>query len=267
MSAPSTSRSTALVTGASSGIGLAFAKLLAQDGHDLVLVARRADKLQQLAEELQAKCGVTVTVIPADLGQSDAGAAVVAALAAKGIEVDVLVNNAGLGTNGSFAETPWEKSQNLLAVNVVAPTELAARLLPGMIARKRGQILNVASTAAFLPGPYMATYYASKAFLLNWSEAIAFELRGTGVVVTALCPGPTQSEFFTAAQMTDAALAKTRNMATTEAVAAEGLAAMRAGKPMIIQGFMNRLMNFSLRFAPRSAATAIAANLSKGGGH
>jgi short-subunit dehydrogenase len=246
---------------------LAFAKLLAQDGHDLILVARRADKLQQLAEELQATCRVTVTVIPTDLGQTGGVASVVATLAAKNIDVDVLVNNAGSGTNGSFSETPWEKSLNLLAVNVVAPTELAARLLPGMIARKRGQILNLASTAAFLPGPHMATYYASKAYLLNWSEAIAYELRGTGVMVTALCPGPTQSEFFTAAQMTDAALAKTRNLPTAEAVAAEGLAAMRAGKPMIIQGFMNRLLNFSLRFVPRSVTTAIAANLNKAGGH
>lgn len=267
MPGPSLTRPTALVKGASSGIGLAFAKLLSQEGHDLVLVARRGGKLLQLAEELRAKCGVTVTVIPADLGQPDGVTSVVAALTAKGIDIDLLVNNAGLGTNGPFAETPWEKSRNLLAVNIAAPTELAARLLPRMIARKRGQVLNVASTAAFLPGPRMATYYASKAYILNWSEAIAHELRGAGVVVTALCPGPTQSEFFTAAKMTDVPLAKTRNLPTAEAVASQGLAAIRAGKRMVIQGFVNRLLNFSLRFVPRSVPTAIAAKLNKGGGH
>jgi hypothetical protein len=261
--APSDPRLTALVTGASSGIGLAFAKLLAQEGHDLVLVARRADKLQLLAQELQAACGVIVTVVAADLGQAEGVASVMAALATRRIDVDVLVNNAGLGTNGEFSQTPWESSRNLLAVNIMAPTELAACLLPAMVARKRGKILNVASTAAFLPGPYMATYYASKAYLLNWSEAIAHELRGTGVTVTALCPGPTRSEFFTAAKMTDSALAKTRNLPTAEAVAAVGLAALRAGNSVVVQGTLNRLLNFSLRFTPRSVTSAIAARLNK----
>src|SRR6201986_3308991 len=184
---------TALITGASGGIGLELARLFAADGHDLVLVARSAGKLSSLAEELAGRHNVGVRVIPADLAGAEAPGDIFDELRRDGVSVDALVNNAGVGSYGLFAETDLRTELDLLQINVVALTHLTKLFLPAMIARRRGYVMNVASTAAFQPGPLMAVYYASKAYVLSLSEALAAELKRTGVRVTALCPGPTNT--------------------------------------------------------------------------
>ena len=192
---PSVREQTALVTGASSGIGEELAKLAAADGCNLVLVARRQERLDALARDLSVAHGVSARVITADLANRAAPRRIAEELTKGRLTIDILVNNAGLGIYGPFWERELGKELEVVQVNVVALTELTGLLLPGMISRKRGRILNVASTAAFQPGPWMAVYYATKAYVLSFSEAIAEELKGTGVTVTALCPGPTITEF------------------------------------------------------------------------
>lgn len=199
-STASSRRPVALVTGASSGIGAELAREAAKDGHDVVLVARRRDAMQTLAEKLEGE-GATVTVIPADLGEAGAAAALAQELAVRGIELDVLINAAGLGDSGRFDRAAPETIAAMLQVNVVALTELTRLVLPQMVARQRGKIMLVASTAAFQPGPQMAVYYASKAYVLSFGRAIGYELRRTGVTVTTLCPGPTATGFAKVAQM------------------------------------------------------------------
>src|SRR5215207_6130989 len=179
---------TALVTGASGGIGEELARLFAADGHDLVLLARSRDKLARLSEELAGKHGVGARVVAADLARPEAPREIFEELKGAGVTVDALVNNAGFGSYGLFAETDAKSELDLLQVNVVALTHLSKLFLPGMIARRRGYLMQVASTAAFQPGPLMAVYYASKAYVLSFSEALANECAGTGVVVSALCP-------------------------------------------------------------------------------
>src|SRR3989475_8551934 len=196
---------TALITGASSGIGLELARVLAEHGHDGGLVARSEATLQSLAAELKAR-DVRAHVIVVDLSAPGAAKAVVDRVRDLALEIDVLVNNAGYGVYGPFLETSLDAELAMIRVNIVALTELTKRLLPAMVARKRGKILNVASTAAFLPGPLMAVYYATKAYVLSFSEAIANELEGTGVTVTALCPGPTASGFQAAARLEESRL-------------------------------------------------------------
>ncbi|HLN57107.1 MAG TPA: SDR family oxidoreductase, partial [Thermoanaerobaculia bacterium] len=196
---PRGSSGNALVTGASSGIGKELARLIAADGYDLVLVARRQERLEELARELSVAHGVSARVIAADLADPDSPKRIVEELEAERIAVDVLVNNAGFGIYGRLWNSDITRQLEIIQVNVVALTDLTGRLLPGMVSRKRGRIVNVASTAAFQPGPYQAVYYATKAYVLSFSEAIAEELKGTGVTVTALCPGPTTTEFQEAA--------------------------------------------------------------------
>ena len=179
---------TALVTGASSGIGLELATLLAKDRHDLVLVARGRERLDGVARGLTEEFGVAATVLPADLTDPSAPIDIALALAERKLAIDILVNNAGFGVYGFFAQTPLEKELAMIQVNITALTHLTKLLLPGMLERRRGRILNVASTAAFQPGPLMAVYYATKAYVLSFSEALANETAGTGVTVTALCP-------------------------------------------------------------------------------
>ncbi len=189
-------RKTALVTGASGGLGARFARLFAHDGHEVVLVARRRDKLDQVAAELSAMgTGITATVIAADLADPDAPPSIHDQLAHAGRSVDFLVNNAGFGTNGAFAELPIERELELVDVNIKAPLHLTRLFVPTMVARGSGRVLNIASTAGFLPGPYMATSYASKAFVLSFTEALARELRGIGVTATAACPPATATDF------------------------------------------------------------------------
>ena len=252
------SRGTALVTGASSGIGLEIAKLLAADRYDLVLVARNAKRLQSLARDLESEFEVRTTVLAHDLSLRDGPSRVLDEIGRSGIEIDVLVNNAGFGVYGRFAETDLARERELLELNVIAVTALAKGVLPGMLRRRSGQILNVASTAAFQPGPLMAVYYASKAYVLSFSEAIANELDGTGVTVTALCPGPTETEFQKAAGVEKTRLFTGPLVMDARNVAAAGYAGMRKGKRVVIPGLVNKIMAQSIRFSPRRFVTAIA---------
>lgn len=250
-------RPTALITGASGGIGADLADLFARDGYDVVLVARSEEKLRQLAERLQG-FGASAQVIVADLAKPDAAVDVVRQLHG---EVDALVNNAGFGIVGPFAETDGAKELEMIQVNIAALTHLTKLILPGMVARKRGRILNVASTAAFQPGPLMAVYYASKAYVLSFSEALAEELSGSGVTVTALCPGPTETGFAEAAAMTDTRLFSTSKPADSKAVARTGYEAMKRGKRVVIHGLRNGMMAQLVRVSPRSVVTKIVRRL------
>jgi short-subunit dehydrogenase len=247
---------TALVTGASGGIGEELARLFAADGHDLVLVARSGDKLARLAEELKEKHGVAARVLAADLARPEAPREIFEELSAGGVTVDALVNNAGFGTYGLFAETDLKSELELLQVNVVALTHLSKLFLPGMIARRRGYLMNVASTAAFQPGPLMAVYYASKAYVLSLSEALANECEGRGVRVSALCPGPTETGFVAAAGMGDSKLFD-RAVMDARTVALDGYRGLLAGKTIVIPGLRNNLLARSIGLFPRGLVTKV----------
>jgi len=252
------SAGTAVITGASSGIGLELARLFARDGYDLVLVARSVDKLDRIGADLSRQHGIRSRTVGADLASPDAPAAIVEVLRQAAVGVDVLVNNAGYGISGPFVTTDLRTELDLLQVNVVALTHLTKLLLPGMLGRHAGRILNVASTAAFQPGPFMAVYYASKAYVLSFSEALAEELSGTGVTVTTLCPGPTPTGFQARAQLTGARLyASGPLMTDVAAVARAGYAGLMKGKRLVIPGFGNKLLVQSERFAPRRVVTKI----------
>lgn len=246
----------ALVTGASMGIGLELSRLLARDGHDLVLVARSRDKLEALAVELRAQSGVSVRVVARDLADPEAPREIFDELGAAGVAVGVLVNNAGFGSYGLFAETDTEKELELLQVNVVALTHLTKLFLPGMIARRRGRVCQVASTAAFQPGPLMAVYYASKAYVLSLSEALSNETEGTGVTVTALCPGPTETGFVAAAGMEKSKLFEA-NVMDARTVAEAGYRGMMEGKRVVIPGVRNSIMARVASLAPRGLVTRV----------
>lgn len=250
--------SLAIVTGASSGIGAELAKLLAADHHDLVLVARREDRLRALAEELSHRHGVSADVVAIDLADPDAPAELVRRV--DGAEVDVLVNNAGFGLLARFSAGAWQDYAEMLRVNVVALTELTHSLLAGMVARGSGRILNVASTAAFQPGPGMAVYYASKAYVLSFSEALAVELAGTGVSVTALCPGVTDTGFQQRAHAEGILLTRAMRM-PADVVARAGYHGMREGKSLVIPGATNKVGVQMLRVGPRWLVPRIVARL------
>jgi uncharacterized protein len=255
-------RKLALVTGASGGIGYELAVILARHGHDLVLVARRADKLAALAERLELDHGIRARVIAKDLARPEAAAEIHETLAAEGLAVDVLVNNAGFGLLGKFAESDLEQDIEMLRLNVESPTRLTRLLLPSMLERGSGRILNVASTAGLQPGPLMAVYYATKAYLLSFSEALANEVAGTGVTVTALCPGPTETGFSSHAGAEQARLFKGSTM-DARTVAEAGYAALMSGKPMVIPGARNRLLAFGVRVTPRKVVTQIARRMNE----
>jgi short-subunit dehydrogenase len=245
-------RRTALITGASSGIGEELAGLFAGDGFDLVLVARTEHKLHELGRSLAGAHGIHHTVVAADLSDPTSPAPLVAQLEADGIHIDALVNNAGFATYGRFVDSDLEGELRMLQVNVVALTHLTWLLLPEMVARRSGRILNVASTAAFMPGPLMAVYYASKAYVLSFSEALADELRGSGVSVTALCPGPTRTGFQARARMEDSKLVRGRQLMDAATVARAGYAGLIAGDTVVIPGMMNRVQAFLPRLLPRA---------------
>jgi short-subunit dehydrogenase len=232
----------ALVTGASSGIGLELARLLARDGYEITLAARSADKLTDLAQELGG-----ARTIEVDLSRADGPSAITAQLES----VDVLVNNAGVGDFGPFAAADLAKTRGMIQLNVTSLTELTRAYLPGMLERGSGRVLNVASTAAFQPGPLMAVYYATKSYVLSFSEAIAEETRGSGVTVTALCPGPTASGFQAGAAMEDSKLVAGRKLPTAAHVAEAGYKAMQRGDVVEVVGAKNRIMAASVRFSPR----------------
>jgi hypothetical protein len=248
--------SVALITGASAGIGQALCEHLAEDEQTLILVARRADRLRRLADDLTARHGVVCHVVPMDLAQPGAADEIAARVAALGLQVDVLVNDAGFGQYGAFVEQPAEKARDMILVNVLALTELTRLLLPGMITRGRGRVLQVASTAAFQPGPRMAVYYATKAYVLSFAEALSVELRGTGVTVTTLCPGPTTSEFMDVASFPVNGLIA-RSMMTAEQVAAIGYRAMRRGERLAIAGAHNKAAALASQLGPRSLVLAV----------
>jgi short-subunit dehydrogenase len=251
-------RQTALITGASGGIGRELARLFAAGGHDLILVARSGGTLEELAGELRSRHGIAVRVMAADLARPESPEELSRELEQAGVAVDVLVNNAAFGTFGAFAETDLHAELEELQLNVVTLTHLTKKLLPGMLARRRGGVLNVASTAAFQPGPLMAVYYATKAYVLSFSEALAEELRGTGVTVSVLCPGPTVTGFQKRADMEDSRLfsgpIKVMDAAT---VARAGYAGFRAGRRIVVPGVVNKLGVQSIRLTPRGLATRV----------
>jgi short-subunit dehydrogenase len=251
------SKETALITGASAGIGVELSRLFAADKSNLVLVARRKEKLEELASELRGKEGVEVRVLAADLGRADSPQEIVDTLAAEKVTIDVLVNNAGFGAMGPFDQLDATRQVEMVQVNVAALTHLTRLVLPGMIQRCRGGVLNVASTAGFQAGPYMAVYYATKAYVISFSEALHDELAGQGVTVTCLCPGPTATEFAAAAQLEKSRMFKNRPM-TAEQVARIGYRAFRRGKLLVVTGLMNYLGTLGARYSPRFVARGIA---------
>jgi len=243
---------TALITGASSGIGLELAKLFARDRHQLILVARASGRLRTTAAELQKISGTAPRVLPHDLSDPKAPIAIHDQIG--DTPIDFLVNNAGFGLGGHFSQTDRAIELDMIQVNVTSLVDLTKLLLPGMVARRSGRIMNVASTAAFQPGPLMAIYYASKAFVLSFSEAIAEELTGSGVSVTALCPGPTASDFQRRAGIENVKLVKSNSigMMTSEEVAGIGYRGMMEGRVIVIPGFLNKMGVQSLRLGPRA---------------
>jgi uncharacterized protein len=260
MSSPD--RKTALITGASFGIGLELARIFAREGYNLVLVARTADKLRQLASEVEKSYGTRSLILATDLTDPGASAYVLDQTIRADIQVDVLVNNAGFGQYGFFAENDLEECLRQIQLNITTLTHLTRLYLPAMIERakiekKSGGILNVASTAAFQPGPLMAVYFATKAYVLHFSEALANELQGTGITVTCLCPGATATEFHKRANATGMRLLKMGSM-DAATVAQDGYRAFVAGKPVVISGLKNWLVAQSIRLSPRRLATAIA---------
>ncbi len=254
----------ALITGASSGIGLELARVMAADGWNLVVTARNAERLAELEAELEGAHGVAVEAIPDDLLDPKAPARLVSEMEARGLVIDALVNNAGFGSYGPFLESDLAVELGSIDVNIRALTELSKRLLPGMVERERGRILNVASTAAFQPGPGMAVYFATKAYVLHFSEALSRELRGTGVSVTALCPGVTASGFQARARMKDAPMVKGRKLPSSAEVARFGYRAMMAGTTVAIPGLANRLLAFSVRLSPRFLVRELSARITGG---
>ena len=248
---------TALVTGATSGIGYEFAKLLAKDGHDLVLAARRQERLEAVAEELRTGYGHRVEIVAVDLARDDGAGKVFQAVDDAGLAVDILINNAGYAVYGPFKDTDLDLELQMMHVNMLTLTTLTKRVLPLMLGRRSGRILNVASTAAFLPGPLMAVYYATKAYVLSFSEAIAEELRDSGVTVTALCPGPTATGFQHRAAMEESKLVKDREIMDAAAVAQIGYEGMMQGKSIVIPGLRNKLTTEAPRVLPRRLMTRL----------
>ncbi|MDN5924937.1 MAG: SDR family oxidoreductase [Xanthomonadales bacterium] len=252
----SASRKTALITGGSGGIGHAIAREFVKHGVDVIITGRDKAGMEALAAQWRSEYGVEVTGLAAELSHADGARALFDAVAATGVEIDYLVNNAGVGLFGEFADSDLDAALRMMHLNMDAPTVLCKLFLPQLV-RRRGKIMNIASTAAFQPGPYMAVYYATKAFVLSLSEALACELAGSGVSVTTFCPGPTASGFQDKAAMQKSGLVKGKAMPSAEAVGMAGYRAMLAGKRVVIPGMLNKLLAFCIRFMPRSWVTAL----------
>lgn len=252
---------TALITGASGGIGYELAKLFAKDHHNVVLVARSAPKLAQFADELQRQFGVSAKAIPLDLTAAPAPQFLFDQLQREGIAIDILVNNAGYGMFGQFAEISLEDNLGQIQLNITALTHLTKLFLGPMIERHSGRIMNVASTAGFQPGPLMAVYYATKAYVISFSEALANELKASGVTVTCLCPGPTATNLQERAGMENTRLVKTLRPMDAKTVARDGYRGLMSGKTLVVSGFRNWLVAESVRFSPRKLVTAVSRKL------
>ncbi|MCK4662624.1 MAG: SDR family oxidoreductase [Bacteroidales bacterium] len=252
-----TQNKTALITGASSGIGYEFAKLLAKDNYNLILVARSEEKLNYLKNYSEAEYKISVKVIVKDLSKIASVDEIYNELVRKKIYIDILINNAGFGNFGKFSETNWQTEAEMIQLNILALTHLTKLFLKGMIERKRGKILNVASTGSFQPCPLMAVYGATKAYVLSFSEAIANELKGTGITVTALCPGPTETNFFKVGKFEESKIVKNKKLPSAEDVAKYGYNAMNKSKTVAIHGLMNKTLAFLVGFAPRNLVTNV----------
>lgn len=252
-------RETALITGASAGIGAEFARQLAAEGTDLVVVARRLEALEALKKEVEGRHGIRCEVLARDLGSAEAPAAIHAETERRGIVVDWLVNNAGFGTNGRLAELSLEREMEEIRLNVLSLAVLTRLYLPGMISRGRGRIVNLGSVGSFVPVPFMATYGATKAFVLSFSEALATELEGTGVHVLALCPGATRTEFQKVAGV-EGKTPDSRYMTAAE-VARQAIAAARRGDRALVPGFMNKFAVALTRILSRRVQARIAGSI------
>jgi hypothetical protein len=248
---------TALITGASNGIGLELAKVHAAKGDNLVLVARNLSKLDEIKSELEKQFGIKVYNIGKDLSKPNAAQEVYDETTQQKIQVDYLINNAGFGDFGLFYETDWNKELQMINLNITTLTQFTKLYLQDMLKRKSGKIMNVASTAAFQSGPTMAVYYATKAYVLSFSEAIDNEVSDKGVTVTTLCPGATESGFQAAAAMEESALVKGRKLPTSKEVAEYGYKAMMKGKTVAIHGLMNYILANSVRFLPRAMVVKV----------
>ncbi len=246
----------ALVTGASEGIGFELCKLLAQDGYFIVLTARNQHQLERRAEELR-KQSIETYVIVQDLSAPGACEKIMEQLAAQNLEIEVLINNAGFANYGNFSENSLEAEMALLQVNIIALTKLTKLILPSMIKNSSGKIMNLASMAAFVAGPQMAVYYASKAYVLSFSEALACELEGTGITVTVVCPGATQTKFQERAGLGRSKLFSMVKPMDSNTVAKEGYRGMMHGETIVITGAMNKLMAFATKLTPRSMSTKL----------
>jgi short-subunit dehydrogenase len=247
----------ALVTGASAGIGLELARELAGRKFNLILVARDGEKLTQAARALEEQYGISARVLVKDLSNPASAREIYDELTAQALEVDLLINNAGFGGWGPFAKTDLSLDEGMIALNITALTQLTKLFIPGMVGRRRGYVMNVASLAAFQPGPFMAVYYATKAYVLSFSEALANELKGTGVTVTVLCPGPTRTGFGARSGAWDSRLFKSPMVQDAATVAKKGVAGMLKGKTILLTGPLQALLVFSLRLTPRAWVTAI----------
>lgn len=252
---------TALITGASSGIGLELAHVLANEKSDLILVARNKEKLLALAEELKRNNDINVKVIAKDLSKPEEVKALIDEVQNENIQY--LINNAGFGYFGAYHKCGWKTTQDMMELNMTTLAHLTHSLLPKMIERGSGKILNVASVAGFLPGPNMAVYYATKAFVLHFSEAIAQELKGTGVTVTALCPGPTESQFMDVSGMAETKLVKGRKLPTSKQVAEYGYQAMMRGQHIAVHGWGNFILSVLPRIFPRRLTTWVVSLIQK----
>ncbi|WP_242152505.1 SDR family NAD(P)-dependent oxidoreductase [Sphingomonas sp. BAUL-RG-20F-R05-02] len=254
-------RDTWLITGASAGLGALFAERAAAAGNDVILVARRAERLEALATRI-ASTGVSAHVIACDLGAAGSVPELMREIAARGLTVNTLANNAGLGVRGALSDSDGAVQAAMIDLNCRALVELTHAVLPGMVAKRRGGILNIASTAAFQPGPGMAVYYATKAFVLSFSEALHEEVRGQGVRVTALCPGPTRTEFAGIAGMGSSGFFE-KNAADAETVVRDGMAALAQGRAIKVAGARNAAMAGSVRLLPRGVARRISAHVQR----
>ena len=253
---------TVLITGASGGFGLEFAKIFAKNNFDLVLVARSGIKLNELASELTKQYRNKIFVYEKDLSNVNSVDEIYNDLKNKNINIDFLVNNAGFGDYGFFISTNWEKEWKMIELNIVSLTYFTKLFAKDMVERKYGRIMNLASTAAFQPGPLMAVYYATKAYVLSFSEAISNELKGTGVTITVLCPGPSESGFKDTAAASKSIMFNMRKLPTAKEVAEYGYKVMMKGKVVAVHGIINKLLTIIVRMMPKSLVRIVVRFLS-----